>query len=146
VPNVTLSLTGDLTASTVTDLSGNYQLSSLVSGGIYTVTPSMAPLAPGSAGIDTVDAVTIQRHFLNLAPIPTGCRLDAADVTGDGQINTVDASAVRRFFLGLSTGTANVGKYRFTPASRSYPGVTSDQTGQNYDTLVLGDVASPFVH
>ena len=40
---------------------------------------------------------------------------------------------------------ANVGKYQFSPTSRSYPGVVSDQTGQNYDALVFGDVASTFV-
>ncbi len=32
-----------------------------------------------------------------------------------------------------------------TRVSRSYPGIVSDQTAQNYDTLVLGDVAAPFV-
>jgi hypothetical protein len=53
---------------------------------------------------------------------------------------------VERFFLGLSTGTVNTGKYKFNPASRSYPGIVSDQTGQNYDTLVFGDVASGYVH
>ena len=40
VPNVTLTLTGDATASTLSDGSGNYQFSSLASGGSYTVTPS----------------------------------------------------------------------------------------------------------
>ena len=28
--------------------------------------------------------------------------------------------------------------------SRSYPGVVTDQTGQDYDTLVFGDIVSPF--
>ena len=49
-------------------------------------------------------------------------------------------------FLILPTGIANVGKYQFNPASRSYPGIVTDQTGQNYDTLVFGDVVTPFVH
>ena len=44
------------------------------------------------------------------------------------------------------TGIANVGKYKFIRANRTYPGVVSDQTGQNYDALVFGDVASPYVH
>ena len=66
-------------------------------------------------------------------------------MNGDTAVNTVDVIAIQRFFLGLTTGIANVGKYQFTPASRTYPGVISDQTGQNYDTLVFGDVASPFV-
>ena len=49
---------------------------------------------------------------------------------------------IQRFFLGLSTGIANTGKYQFTPASRSYSPLISNQTGQNYDALVFGDVAT----
>jgi hypothetical protein len=120
-------------------------LSSLIAGGNYIVTPSKSALLPGSPGISTVDVVAVQRHFLNLAPLPPGCRLTAADVNGDSAINTVDVIAIQRFFLSLSTGIANVGKYQFNPASRNYPGLVSDQTGQNYDTLIFGDVASPFV-
>jgi hypothetical protein len=60
------------------------------------------------------------------------------------KVHTVDAIAVQRFFLGLTTGTANVGKYKFNPVSCSYPGIVIGQTGQNYDTLIFGDAASPF--
>ena len=130
-------------ARPLSDGSGNYQFSSLAAGGSYTVTPTKSALTPGSAGINTVDVIATQRHFLNLALL-SGCRLTAADVNGDTSINTVDVIAIQRFFLGLSTGIANTGKYQFSPASRTYPGVVSDQTGQNYDTLVFGDVASPF--
>jgi len=145
VPNVTLTLTGDAGSSTLSDGSGNYTLSSLTPGGTYTVTPSKAALVPGSPGISTVDVIATQRHFLNLGTPLSGCRLTAADVNGDAAINTVDVIAIQRFYLGLSTGIANVGKYQFNPASRTYPGITSDQTGQDYDTLIFGDVASPFV-
>jgi hypothetical protein len=103
-------------------------------------------LAPGSAGISTVDVLAVQRHFLNISLIPAGCRLTAADVNGDNSITTVDVIAIQRFFLGFSTGTANVGKYSFNPASRSYPGVSGNQTNQNYDTLIFGDVAASFVY
>jgi len=58
----------------------------------------------------------------------------------------IDVIAVQRFFLVLSTGIANTGKYQFNPVNRSYPGIVIDQTGQNYDALVFGDVASGFVH
>ena len=110
------------------------------------MTPSKAALTPGSAGINGVDVLAVQRHFLNITLIPVGCRRNAADVNGDTNINGVDVLAIQRFFLGLTSGTANVGKYQFTPASRTYPAVTSNQTAQNYDTLVFGDVASGFVH
>jgi len=144
VQDVILTLTGSASGSALSDGSGNYELSSLISGGSYTVTPTKSALAPGSAGINTVDVIATQRHFLNLGTPLSGCRLTAADVNGDTAINVVDVIAIQRFSLGLSTGIANAGKYRFIPASRSYPGVVSDQTDQNYDTLIFGDVASPF--
>jgi hypothetical protein len=142
VPNVTLALTGTISGSTLSGSSGNYTFSSLPSGGTYTVTPSKVALAPGSAGIDTVDVAATQHQFFR--PSLSGCRLTAADVNGDGVINTVDVIAIQRFYLGLSTGIANVGKYQFIPTNRTYPGVVSDQTAQNYDTLIFGDVASHF--
>jgi hypothetical protein len=142
---VTLTLTGNASDTTLSDGSGNYTFTSLTSGGSYDVTPAKAGLVPGATGINTVDVIATQRHFLNVALL-SGCPLTAADVNGDTAINTVDVIAIQRFFLGLSTGIANTGNYQFAPTSRSYPGVTTDQTAQNYDTLVFGDVASSFVH
>lgn len=84
------------------------------------------------------------KHYLNIAPL-TGCPLAAADVNGDGNVTGVDVIAIQRFFIGRTFGTANVGNYQFTPASRNYPNLIGDQTNQNYDTLIFGDVASPFV-
>ena len=141
MPNVTLTLSGSGSGSTLSDSSGNYQFS-LAPGGSYTVTPTKAALTPGSPGINTVDAIAARQHFFG-HPL-SGCPLIAADVNGDGVINTVDVIAIQRFFVGLSTGIANTGKYQFTPASRTYPGVVGNQTGQNYDTLIFGDVASHF--
>lgn len=145
IPNVTMTVTGDSGGSTLTDGSGNYLLS-VFSGGNYTVTPSKAALSPGSAGIDTVDVVAIQRHFLSLGTPLSGCRLSAADVNGVNGVDTVDVIAVQRFFLSLSSGIANTGKYQFNPTNRGYSGVVTNQTGQNYDTLIFGDVANGFVH
>ncbi len=144
VPDVTLNLTGGATTSTLSDGSGNYQFSSLPSGGSYIVTPTKSALAPGSAGINTVDVIATQRYFLNLGTPLSGCRLTAADVNGNTVIDTVDVIAIQRFFLGQTTGIANTGKYRFAPTSRAYPGMTSNQTGQNYDGLIFGDVTGTF--
>ena len=145
VPNVMLTLTGTTSGSTLTDVFGNYSFTGLASGGNYTVMPAKAARVPGSANISTVDVIATQRHFLNLGPPLSGCRLTAADVNGDSAVNTVDVVAIQRFFLGLSTEIANVGKYQFTPTSRSYSGIVSNQTSQNYNALVFGDVTAPFV-
>ena len=109
------------------------------------MTPTKTGLTPGSPGINTVDVIGIQRHFLNIALL-TGCKLAAADVNGDNAVNTVDVIAVQRFFLFLSTGVANTGKYKFTPVSRSYSPLTTNQPGQDYSTIVFGDVSAAYVH
>jgi hypothetical protein len=145
VPDVTLTLTGSESGVTLSDSSGNYQLSSLLNGGSYIVTPTKTALTPASAGINTIDAIAVQRYFLVLGTPLSGCKLAAADVNGDTRADTIDAIAIQRFFLGYQTATANVGKYLFSPASRAYPGLNSDQPGQNYDALIFGDVASTFV-
>src|SRR5204862_5276131 len=108
--------------------------------------PTKAALTPGSMGINAVDVLAVQRHFFNVVLIPVGCRRTAADVNGDTNINVIDVVGIQRFFLGNTSGTGNVGKYQFTPVNRSYPGIVSNQTGQNYDTLVFGDVNTGFVH
>ena len=138
---MTLTSTGQPT-STTTDGSGNYFLSGF-SCVTNTVTPSKADLAPGSAGIDTVDVIAIQRHFLIVGTPLTGCRLTAADVNGVGGINTVDVIAVQRFFLALTTGIANVGKYQFTPASRSYSQLISDRPPRIFKSTSFVDFPFP---
>ena len=144
VQNVTLTMTGGATLSTITDASGNYLFSALAAGGSYAITPTKGALIPSSLGINTVDVVAIQRHFLNIAPLPVGCRLTAADVNLSGMVDTVDVIAVQRFFLGLTTGVADVGTYQFVPTMRSYLNLTTNKNGENYDALVFGDVTSPF--
>lgn len=144
LPGVTMTLTGPISSTTTTtDSLGNYSFTiSFIAD--YTVAPSKAARQPTSAGIDTVDVLAIQRHFLQLGNPLTGCRLAAADVAGTSAVDTVDAIATQRFFLGFSTGIGNAGMYRFAPASRFYSLLTTDQTGQNYDAIVLGDVSFPF--
>jgi hypothetical protein len=146
VPNVTVTLTGSMSGSTLTDSLGNFSFPSLPSGGNYLISPSKAGLPPGSSGISTIDVIGTQRYFLGIGPPLVGCRLTAADVNGINGVNTVDVIAIQRFFLALSTGIANVGKYQFSPASRSFFGVFCDRASQNFDSLVFGDIASGFVH
>jgi hypothetical protein len=146
VPSVTLTLTGTIGGSTLSDGSGDYSFSGLFSGGSYTITPSKSGLPSGSNGINTVDVIAIQRHFLNLGTPLSGCRLTAADVNSVNGVDTVDVIATQRFFLGLTTGIANTGKYQFSPVNRSYSPLTSDQTGQDYNALIFGDVAAGFIH
>ena len=144
VPNVLLSLTGSASSTALSNGSGDYTFPALIAGGNYTVTPSKIALTIGSAGINTVDVIAVQRHYLGVALL-NGCRLTAADVNENTVVNTVDVIAVQRFYLGLASGTASVGKYQFSPVSRSYNPLIGSQTSQNYDAVIFGDVAPPFV-
>ena len=88
----------------------------------------------------------VQSAPLSLGVPLSACRLAAADVDQNNVVNTVDVVAVQRFVLGRSTGIANTCTYQFNPANRTYSGTVIDQTGQDYDALVFGDVATSFVH
>jgi len=139
VPGVAMRVDG-VTRGT-TDSSGHYGVF-FKAGCACRVTPSIADRTPASPGISTIDVVAVQRHFLIIGPPLSGCRLTAADVNGDASINTIDVLAIQRFFLGFPTGIANVGKYQFNPPSRCY----TSGPDQNLDTLVFGDVATPFIY
>jgi hypothetical protein len=145
VPNVTLSITGSSSGSILSDLLGNYHFSSLASGGHYTVTPSKSSVLPGISGISTIDVLATQRHYLNVSPFPPGCQRTAADVNVDGAITTADVVAIQRFYLGRTSGFANAGQFTFVPANRTYSGIVSNQVGQDFSAVILGDVLAPFV-
>jgi len=146
VPNVTLTLSDGVSDSTTTTgPSGTYEFSSLTPGVSYIAKPSKADLPPGAAGINTQDVLTVQQHYLNVMLIPEGCRREAADVNGDGRITTSDALSIQRFLLGNPIGIGSTGKYKFTPASRSYPSIMTSQMNQDYDVFVYGDVTANFV-
>src|SRR5205814_10056112 len=128
----------------LTDVNGDYSFTGLPSGGNYTVTPTHTPHGPGTGNINGVDVISVQKQFLT-GTFLAGCKLLAADVNADTVVTTQDVIAVQRFFLGFTNAIANVGKYKFFPANRTYTGLVTTQTAQNYDTIVLSDVAAGFV-
>jgi hypothetical protein len=144
VSNVTLTVTGSASGSTLSDGSGSYALPGLPSGGSYIVTPNASPMTPGASGalINTLDALAVDFHYINVAPLPPGCQKEAAEVNGNGIIDTLDVVAIQRFFIGRTFGIGNAGKFVFHPANRSYSGIVTDQTGQDYDSVLIGDVVT----
>ena len=147
VAGVTMTLTGGPGGTTVTAANGTYSFTGLPGGINYTVTPSKAARPLGSSGINAVDVIAIQKHFLQIPPALLACHLLAADVTPPlmGNPNGVDTLAVQKFFLSLS-GTASTGFYNFTPATRTYTPLNANQTGQDFEARILGDVIGGFVN
>lgn len=143
LPNVTMSLTGSTTETTVTDSLGNYTFT-VAAGGSYTVTPSKAAFLPGAAGFTTTDVFRLQQYAHQPPPPILTCIYSAADCAAPPGISTVDIIAVQRFFLHFTNGIGNVGKYNFDPLNRSYSTLTRSQADQDYDSIVLGDVTPPW--
>jgi hypothetical protein len=142
VPNITLSLSGDTTNSAVTDASGNYTLSSVPVGGNYTVAPTplrdLMPVVDPAPNIG--DALRIQQHFNSGGTLLSGCQEQAAHTTGGATVNIGDALAVAQFFNN-TVGSGNLtGQWRFIPPNRTYPNLSTNMSGQDYDTYVMGDV------
>jgi hypothetical protein len=142
-----MTLTGGPGGSTVTAANGTYSFTGLPAGLNYTVTPSKATRPPLSGGINAVDVLAVQKQFLQIPPALLACHLLAADVTPPlmGNPNAVDILAIQKYFLGLS-GVASTGSYQFTPATRTYTALATNQTAQDFEARVLGDVVGGFVN
>ena len=120
----------------LTDAAGIYSFS-VPSGTTINVVPFKQAVQPAMGGINSVDAIAVKQHFLGIRTL-TGCAYAAADVTGDGVIDTADAIAIRQFFLNFPAGL--VGNYVFMPQSIQYNNVTTNQSGQDYSAVILGQV------
>lgn len=135
VADVLMSATGTNSALFNTDSSGNYSLSNLLSGN-YSVTPTKSGEVNS---ISSFDAALTARKAANLISL-TPNQMIAADVSGNGEVSSFDASLIARTIVGISnTGTA--GQWKFVPASRNYSNLTENQTAQNYEAVLMGEVS-----
>jgi hypothetical protein len=136
VAGVSMSATGASSTTGSTASSGAYTLSNLLSGGNYTVTPSKT----GDVnGISSFDASLVARRVAGLITL-TPNQMIAADVSNNGSVSSFDASLIARTAAGIpNTGVA--GQWRFSPPSLSYPSLTANQTSQNYEAILMGEVS-----
>jgi parallel beta-helix repeat protein len=135
VPNATISAAGSIPVSDVTDANGDYSLSGL-GAGVYTVTPSKTGQANG---IQAFDSALIAQHVVNLITLSAN-QLLAADVSNDSVINSFDAALIAQYTVNIPNPSIT-GTWKFVPANRVYsPGVTMNQTNQDYSAILMGDV------
>lgn len=135
VPGVVVTAAGAPSKTSTTNSSGNYQLTELGSGS-YTVTPTKTG---GVNGISSFDASLIAQHVAGLITL-TSCQQIAGDGSCNGSLSSFDASLIAQFAAGIPN-TGCVGAWKFVPSSRSYPSVTGNLTGQNFDAVLVGDVS-----
>lgn len=136
VPNVILTAVEGVSSVTGnSDSSGNYRLSGL-GNGAYSVTPTKTGDVNSISGFDASLAARRAANLIALTPN----QMIAADVSGNGAVSAFDASLIARTAAKIpNEGVA--GQWRFAPASRSYSGLTSDLTGENYQALLMGEVS-----
>ena len=153
VPGVQVAVAGGQTVNATTGADGAFSFT-LNAGGDYTLTPSKLEEVPPSQGVTTLDITLIRRQILGIAPLGSPFKLLAADVNGSGNVTTLDITFIRRLILGISSSLPK-GAWQFVPSDfvfpdqsapwnpdpvRHYPGLASDQTGQDFIGIKLGDV------
>jgi len=138
VPNVLLTLEGDRVYTGLSDASGAYTVSGAKADD-YLLTPSKSD---GVNGISAYDASLALQHNAGLITL-SGYAATAGDVDKSGAITAMDAFYILQKAVDLITlpfpGAGVV--WDFDPPSRSYTNLSSDQTGQDFTAVLLGDVS-----
>ncbi|MEE4312647.1 MAG: GDSL-type esterase/lipase family protein [candidate division KSB1 bacterium] len=142
VNDVMLTITGDLNTTVLSDEGGNYQIGSLESGATLQITPGKTEFENNGNQLPLIySAALIMRHVVRLDTL-IGFHAEAADVDLNGQIQPYDAALVAHFAVGLNkTSDSHVGEWLFHPPYRQYFNLAANYYGQNYSTVLLGDVA-----
>jgi uncharacterized delta-60 repeat protein len=136
VSNALIDGTGSVAVSTQTGFSdGGYSLSGFGSGS-YTVTPTKTA---GVNGISSFDAAKIAQHVSGTATL-TANQLLVADVSNNGLISSFDAAQIAKY-VASAPPYGITGTWKFLPASRSYPSISSDMSGEDYTALLMGEVS-----
>jgi subtilisin family serine protease len=137
IPGTLLSLNGDRLYTTTSLANGSYTVSGIEMGN-YTLTPSKSDSA---SEITALDASLALQHAAGLATL-TGNAAIAADVDKNGAINSLDAFYILQYAVGaLSLPFPGAGiVWQFSPANRTYSGLNSNQSNQNFTATLLGDV------
>ena len=122
VEGVDVELSGSGNNSAVTDANGEYSFTVPMSGGDYTITPSL--LTDADNGVTTIDVVLITRHILEVEPLDSPYKMIAADANNSGSITTLDVVAIRKVILLQEEGFPDNTSWRFVDASFVFPDPT----------------------
>ena len=138
-----MSGAGSPNVSTTTSFpGGTYSLSGFGAGS-YTVTPTKT--GGGNGAVGSFDAARVAQHAAG-PPNPqlNANQLIAADVSNNGSVSSFDAGMIAKFVAGmpyLPPGIGLTGTWRFIPANRPYPSITSSIAGQDYSAVLMGEVS-----
>jgi len=136
VSGTVLSLAGDRLFTAPSAASGQFTVGGAPRGA-YTLTPAKSD---DVRGVSAYDASLALQHAANAATL-SGAVFTAADVNGSGEITAMDAFYILQKAVDLISvpfpGAGAV--WKFTPASRTYGDLASNQSGQDFSAILLGD-------
>jgi hypothetical protein len=138
VSGTDLSLVGVGEHLATSGANGQFSLTDIATGS-YTLTPSKEG---DIAEITAYDASLVLQKACGLISLSANQTI-AADVNRNGSVNSMDASYILEASVGLrELPFPGAGRtWDFVPASRSYPLINGDLTGQNFTAILLGDVS-----
>ncbi len=156
VNNISVSLTGDgFIEYTNCDTLGHFGFDDIPTDRPYVLKPYNN--ANWVNGVTTYDLVLISKHILGSDPFTSPYKIMAADANHSGSITTFDIVQLRKLILGILDSLPANTSWRFVDSSFVFPDVQnpfstpipeeivfdpliSDQTGQNFVGLKVGDV------
>jgi len=140
IANTVLNLSASSSDSKISNQSGYYEFTNLVSGNNYNITPSKAGDISDNS-IISYDAAIAAQIAAELLPDASVEQEIAADVDKSGMVQFYDASLIAQYAVGLSTiPETHTGDWVFNPNMRSYSPLDITETNQDYHAILLGDV------
>lgn len=136
IPATVLQATGASPQTATSGADGSYSLA-LPNAVPYTITPTKTGQ---TNGISAFDAALITRHLAGRISL-TSAQQMAADVDNSGGILSLnDAQLIAQTVVGKANGS-NASSWKFVPPSRVYSTVSADQTSQNFEAILAGEVS-----
>jgi len=118
VVGVTVTLTGDVNATYVTDATGNWVFEEVPYGSAFMV--QFEKDQGATNGVTTFDMVLMRKHILTLEPFDSPYKRLAADCNGNESITTADMVRMQKVILLLESGFTNYSSWRFVPAAYTF--------------------------
>lgn len=138
MPNVNVTLGGDTSLTTITDINGFFQFLNVATSNSYDVSASKD--INDANGISALDLVQIQKHILGLVPFDNPFKEMAADANNSGGASGADLVDITKVNLALIPNFPNQTSWIFFPGTVFINDVNSDRNGLLFTGIKIGDV------
>lgn len=138
VENVTVSLSGQSTGTTLTNLAGTYSFANVPLGNDITITPEKDddPLN----GVTTFDLVLISKHILGIQLLDSPYKLIAADANKSNSVTTADLVELRKLILQIIPTFTHNTSWRFIDKSYTFPNPANPWSQQFPEVVSINNI------